>query len=30
VDMVWEDLTPLRILTRGAFQNAINVAMAMG
>jgi dihydroxy-acid dehydratase len=30
VDMVWEDLTPSRILTRGAFQNAINVAMAMG
>jgi dihydroxy-acid dehydratase len=30
VDMVWEDLIPSRILTRGAFQNAINVAMAMG
>ena len=30
VDMVWEDLTPARIMTRGAFQNAINVAMAMG
>ncbi|RTL64377.1 MAG: dihydroxy-acid dehydratase [Hyphomicrobiales bacterium] len=30
VDMVWEDLTPTRIMTRGAFQNAINVAMAMG
>jgi dihydroxy-acid dehydratase len=30
VDMVWEDLAPSRILTRGAFQNAINVAMAMG
>jgi dihydroxy-acid dehydratase len=30
VDMVWEDLTPARILTRGAFLNAINVAMAMG
>ena len=30
VEMVWEDLTPRRILTRGAFQNAINVAMAMG
>lgn len=29
VDMVWEDLTPTRIMTRGAFQNAINVAMAM-
>ena len=30
VEMVWEDLTPARILTRGAFLNAINVAMAMG
>ena len=30
VDMVWEDLTPQRIMTRGAFLNAINVAMAMG
>ena len=30
VDMVWEDLSPSCILTRGAFQNAINVAMAMG
>jgi dihydroxy-acid dehydratase len=30
VDMVWEDLTPTRIMTRGAFLNAINVAMAMG
>jgi dihydroxy-acid dehydratase len=30
VDMVWEDLTPTRIMTRAAFQNAINVAMAMG
>jgi dihydroxy-acid dehydratase len=30
VDMVWEDLTPARILTKGAFLNAINVAMAMG
>jgi len=30
VGMVWEDLTPSRILTRGAFQNAIHVAMAMG
>jgi len=30
VDMVWEDLTPTRILTNAAFQNAINVAMAMG
>lgn len=30
VDMVWEDLTPARILTEGAFLNAITVAMAMG
>jgi dihydroxy-acid dehydratase len=30
VDMVWEDLTPARIQTEGAFRNAINVAMAMG
>jgi dihydroxy-acid dehydratase len=30
VDMVWEDLTPTRIMTRGAFLNSINVAMAMG
>lgn len=30
VDMVWEDLTPARILTEGAFRNAIVVAMAMG
>ena len=30
VDMVWEDLTPARILTHGAFLNAIVVAMAMG
>ncbi len=30
VDMVWEDLTPRRILTRPAFGNAIAVAMAMG
>jgi len=30
VDMVWEDLTPARILTQGAFRNAIAVAMAMG
>jgi dihydroxy-acid dehydratase len=29
-DMVWEDLTPAKILTRGAFRNAITVAMAMG
>jgi len=30
VDMVWEDLTPDRILTEGAFRNAIAAAMAMG
>jgi dihydroxy-acid dehydratase len=30
VDMVWEDLTPSRILTRDAFVNAIAVAMALG
>ncbi|WP_020205313.1 MULTISPECIES: L-arabinonate dehydratase [Cupriavidus] len=30
VDMVWEDLTPARIQTRAAFENAIAVAMAMG
>ena len=30
VDMVWEDLTPSRIQTRPAFENAIAVAMAMG
>jgi len=30
VEMVWEDLTPRRIQTRPAFQNAIVVAMAMG
>ena len=30
VEMVWEDLTPTRIMTRGAFLNAIIVAMAMG
>ncbi|MFG1409616.1 L-arabinonate dehydratase [Xanthobacter sp. VTT E-85241] len=30
VDMVWEDLTPPRIQTRAAFENAITVAMAMG
>jgi dihydroxy-acid dehydratase len=30
VAMVWEDLNPARILTEGAFQNAITVAMAMG
>jgi dihydroxy-acid dehydratase len=30
VDMVWEDLTPARILTEQAFKNAVIVAMAMG
>ena len=30
VDMVWEDLTPARMLTRASFDNAIAVAMAMG
>src|SRR3954451_20333662 len=30
VDMVWEDLTPARILTPAAFDNAIRVHMAMG
>ena len=30
VDMVWEDLTPQKIMTRPAFENAIAVAMAMG
>ena len=30
VEMVWEDLTPGRIQTREAFENAIAVAMAMG
>jgi len=30
VDMVWEDLTPARIQTPAAFQNAVIVAMAMG
>src|SRR5207248_251012 len=30
VDMVWEDLTPERILTPAAFDNAIRVHMAMG
>jgi dihydroxy-acid dehydratase len=30
VDMVWEDLTPSRIQTPQAFQNAIVIAMAMG
>jgi dihydroxy-acid dehydratase len=30
VDMVWEDLTPGKILTSAAFDNAITVHMAMG
>jgi dihydroxy-acid dehydratase len=30
VDMVWEDLTPARMLTRQHFENGITVAMAMG
>ncbi len=30
VEMVWEDLTPGKIQTRQAFENAIAVAMAMG
>jgi dihydroxy-acid dehydratase len=30
VEMVWEDLTPAKIQTRQAFENAITVAMAMG
>jgi dihydroxy-acid dehydratase len=30
VGMVWEDLTPARILTRGAFLNATAVLMALG
>jgi dihydroxy-acid dehydratase len=30
VDMVWEDLTPSKILTAAAFDNAIRVHMAMG
>ena len=30
VDMVWEDLTPAKILTRKNFENAITVAMAEG
>ncbi|MEQ1614136.1 MAG: L-arabinonate dehydratase [Hyphomicrobiaceae bacterium] len=30
VDMVWEDLTPAKILTDNAFHNTIKVAMAMG
>lgn len=30
VDMVWEDLTPQKIMTPAAFDNAIKVHMAMG
>jgi dihydroxy-acid dehydratase len=30
VEMVWEDLTPQKIQTRNAYENAIAVAMAMG
>ena len=30
VEMVWEDLTPARILTPAAFDNAIRVHMALG
>jgi dihydroxy-acid dehydratase len=30
VDMVWDDLTPSKILTEQAFRNAVVVAMAMG
>ena len=30
VEMVWEDLKPSDILTRGSFENAIVAAMAMG
>jgi dihydroxy-acid dehydratase len=30
VGMVWDDLTPAKILTHAAFQNAIVTAMAMG
>src|SRR4030088_483885 len=30
VEMVWEDLTPKKIQTRQAFENAITVAMARG
>src|SRR6195256_6640789 len=30
VDMVWDDLTPARILNAAAFDNAIRVHMAMG
>ncbi len=30
VDMVWEDLTPQRVLTAAAFENAVVATMAMG
>ncbi|HET9748365.1 MAG TPA: L-arabinonate dehydratase [Casimicrobiaceae bacterium] len=30
VDMVWDDVTPARVLTRASFQNGIVAAMAMG
>jgi dihydroxy-acid dehydratase len=30
VDMVWEDFTPARMLSRASFLNAIVIAMAMG
>jgi dihydroxy-acid dehydratase len=30
VQMVWDDLTPARMLTRASFENGIAVAMAMG
>jgi dihydroxy-acid dehydratase len=30
VEMVWDDLTPARVLSRASFDNAIAVAMAMG
>ena len=30
VEMVWEDLTPAKMLSRASFENAITVAMAMG
>ncbi|MGL4243132.1 MAG: L-arabinonate dehydratase [Beijerinckiaceae bacterium] len=30
VEMAWEGLTPAKVLTEGAFRNAIVVAMAMG
>jgi len=30
VEMVWEDLTPARLLTRRSFENGIILAMAMG